>query len=172
VDAVIARPARDTLPPLRFGLVGTGHWAQVTHAPAIAAAPGATFVGVWGRRPEAATALAGSHGVRAFSDVDALFDEVDAVAFCVPPDVQATMAIRAARSGKHLLLDKPIALTLAAGDTLAETVDAAGVRSLVFFTGRFQPDVRAWLADIGSTADWDGATAHWLGNASQPSVGG
>ena len=36
---------------------------------------------------------------------------------------------------------------------------------MVFFTNRFQPEVREWLADMGTTSDWDGATAHMLGNA-------
>lgn len=153
---------------MRFGLVGTGHWARVTHAPAIAATAGATLVGVWGRRPEMARALADTYGARVFADVEALFAEVDAVAFSVPPDVQAELATRAARAGCHLLLDKPIALSRAAGDTLAEAVVAADVRSLVGFTSHFQPDIRQWLADAGATGDWDGATAHRLGSAFYP----
>ena len=46
--------------PLRFGLVGTGHWAQITHAPALASAEGIEFAAVWGRSPDAAGALAAS----------------------------------------------------------------------------------------------------------------
>lgn len=150
---------------MRFGLVGTGHWARVTHAPAIAAAAGAELVGVWGRRPEAVRLLADEHGARAYDDFEALLGDVDAVAFSVPPDVQAPLATRAARAGKHLLLDKPIALTRADSDALADAVAATGVASVVFFTSRFQPEVRNWLADVNTTSDWDGATAHWLANA-------
>ncbi|NEB81666.1 gfo/Idh/MocA family oxidoreductase, partial [Streptomyces sp. SID14478] len=43
---------------LRFGLVGTGSWAARTHAPTLAAHPHTEFVGLWGRRPEAAAELA------------------------------------------------------------------------------------------------------------------
>src|SRR5471030_2991716 len=150
---------------MRFGLVGTGYWARVTHAAAIVATEGAELVGVWGRRPEAVHTIADEHGVRAYDDFDALLGDVDAVAFAVPPDVQAPLATRAARAGKHLLLDKPIALSRDDGDALADAVAAAGVASIVFFTSRFQPEVRAWLADVNTTSDWDGATAHWLGNA-------
>jgi len=150
---------------MRFGLVGTGHWARVTHAPAIAATAGAELVAVWGRRPEAVRPLADEHGARAYEDFDALLDAVDAVAFSVPPDVQAPLATRAARAGKHLLLEKPIALARHDADELADAVAAAGVASVVFFTSRFQPEVREWLADLNTTSDWDGATAHWLGNA-------
>ena len=124
---------------MRFGLVGTGHWARVTHAPAIAATAGAELVAVWGRRPEAVRPLADEHGARAYEDFDALLDAVDAVAFSVPPDVQAPLATRAARAGKHLLLEKPIALARHDADELADAVAAAGVASVVFFTSRFQP---------------------------------
>jgi predicted dehydrogenase len=150
---------------MRFGLVGTGYWARVTHAAAIASTAGAELTGVWGRRPEAARSLADEHGARAYDDFEAMLDAVDAVAFSVPPYVQAPLATRAAHAGKHLLLEKPIALTPGESDALADAVAAAGVASVVFFTSRFQPEVREWLADVNRTSDWDGATAHWLANA-------
>ena len=150
---------------MRFGLVGTGYWARFTHAAAIAATDGAELVGVWGRRPEAVRSLADEHGARAYDDFESMLDGVDAVAFSVPPDVQAPLATRAAGAGKHLLLEKPIALTREDSDALADAVEAAGVASVVFFTNRFQPEVREWLAEVSTTSDWDGATAHWLGNA-------
>jgi predicted dehydrogenase len=149
---------------MRFGLVGTGPWARSTHAPAIVATNGAELVGVWGRRPEAASLIADEHGARAYDDFDALLDDVDAVAFSVPPDVQARMATRAASAGKHLLLDKPIALSREDSDALVDAASATGVASVVFFTSRFVPAVRDWLADVNTTSDWDGATAHWLGD--------
>jgi predicted dehydrogenase len=150
---------------MRFGLVGTAYWARVTHAAAIAATPGAELAGVWGRRPEAVRALANEHAARAYDDFDALLRDVDAVVFSVPPHVQAPLATRAAKAGKHLLLEKPIALTREDSDTLTAAVTTAGVASVVFFTSRFQPEVRAWLADVNTAPAWDGATAHWLANA-------
>ncbi|MFD9246408.1 Gfo/Idh/MocA family protein, partial [Streptomyces sp. NPDC059556] len=91
----------------RIGLLGTGPWAGHTHAPALAGHPGIEFSGVWGRRPEAAGALAAASGTRAYDDVDALFEASDAVALALPPDVQAPLAVRAAHAGCHVLLDKP-----------------------------------------------------------------
>jgi predicted dehydrogenase len=72
--------------------------------------------------------------------------------------------VRAARARKHLLLEKPVALTEAAAELLATAVQVAGVASVVFFTSRFQPDVRAWLADLASAGGWQGADALWLGS--------
>jgi predicted dehydrogenase len=150
---------------MRFGLVGTGHWARVTHAPGIVAADDAELVGVWGRRPEAVREIADAQHARAYDDFDALLGDVDAVAFSVPPDVQAPLALKAAQAGKHLLLEKPIALSRSDSDALADAVAASGVASIVFFTTHFQPDVRQWLAWVDGPSDWEGATAHWLGNA-------
>jgi predicted dehydrogenase len=150
--------------PIRFGLVGTGHWARVVHAPAIASSPGITLTAVWGRNAGAATALAAEFGATGQRDFDAMLTGVDAVAFAVPPAVQAELALRAASAGKHLLLEKPIALTDAAAAALADAVAAAGVASVVFFTSRFQPDARSWLDEITRTGGWTGGSAIWLGS--------
>jgi predicted dehydrogenase len=150
--------------PLRFGLAGTGYWASVAHAPALASAPGVTLAAVWGRDPQKARALAGQHQAVAHADFDAFLADVDAVAFSIPPDVQGELATRAARAGRHLLLEKPVAISAEAADALALAAGNAGVASVVFFTARFQPDIRAWLAQVGQ-ARWNGGQAVWLGSA-------
>jgi predicted dehydrogenase len=152
---------------LRFGLVGTGHWARITHAPALASTDGIEFAAVWGRNADAAAGLAADYGATAHHDLTAFLASVDAVAFAVPPDVQAPIAIRAASAGKHLLLEKPIAISAADADALASTVEQARVASVVFFTARFQADTRAWLAGVTATGGWAGGCAVWLGTAWQ-----
>jgi predicted dehydrogenase len=154
-----------TSEPLKFGLVGTGYWARVTHAPALASADGIQLAAVWGRDPRAAADLAAGYQATAYEDVPAFLDAVDAVAFAVPPDVQAPIAVRAARAGKHLLLEKPIALSETDADSLVEAVEGGQVASVVFFTLRFRADMRAWLADITGQGGWTGAGAAWLGSS-------
>jgi predicted dehydrogenase len=151
--------------PLRFGLVGTGHWARITHAPALASTEGIEFAGIWGRNPDAAAALATEHKATSYPDIDALLAATDGLAFSVPPDVQSAIAVRAAEAGKHLLLEKPIAISDGQAAALVRAVDDAHVASVVFFTGRFQPDVRAWLADVAGPDRWMGASGVWLGSA-------
>ena len=151
--------------PLRFGLAGTGYWARITHAPALAATEGVEFAAVWGRNPRAAADLASEYRATAHHDVSAFLAGVDAVCFAIPPDVQAAIATQAAREGKHLLLEKPVALTEEAADGLVEAVEQAGVASVVFFTQRFQPDVRAWLAEVQARGGWAGGVSAWLGSA-------
>ena len=154
--------------PLRFGLVGTGHWARIAHAPALASTDGIEFTAIWGRSQPAAAELARRCGVSAHHDFDAFLAEVDAVAFAVPPDVQAALALRAAAQGKHLLLEKPVALTAADADAVVTAVESAGVAALVFFTSLFQADVRTWLAEVTATSGWTGGSALWLGSALAP----
>ncbi|MCG7526307.1 Gfo/Idh/MocA family oxidoreductase [Streptomyces sp. OfavH-34-F] len=152
--------------PLRIGLAGTGPWARNTHAPALAAHPGAVFAGVWGRRAEAAGELAGEYGVPAYAGdagLDELFAACDAVAFALPPDVQAPLAARAARAGRHLILDKPVATTVAGAREVAEAAESAGVASVVFCTLRFAPRPAAWIAEQSAAGGWFTARADWLG---------
>jgi predicted dehydrogenase len=151
--------------PLRFGLAGTGYWARITHAPALASADGIEFAAVWGRRQEAAADLAAAYGVTAYHDVAAFLADVDGVAFAVPPDAQAPLATRAALAGKHLLLEKPVAISPADADILVGAVERAQVASVVFFTARFRADVRAWLAEVTARGGWAGGAAVWLGSA-------
>ena len=131
--------------PLRVGLVGAGPWARAAHAPILTGGPETTLVGIWARRPEAAAELAAEHGCTVFADFDALLDSCDALAFAVPPDVQADLAIRAERAGKHLLLDKPVAGSLEQAEALERAVEEAGVASLVLLSMRFSAPMRAFL---------------------------
>ncbi|RSN56877.1 oxidoreductase [Streptomyces sp. WAC 04229] len=149
---------------MRIGLLGTGPWADMAHAPALGGHDGLDFVGVWGRRPDAAKELAQRHGTRAYDDVDTLLADVEAVAVALPPGVQAELAVRAARAGRHLLLDKPLAPTVAQGRAVVEAVRAAGVASVVFFTARFQPETEAWIAEQAEEEGWFTARAQWLGS--------
>lgn len=153
---------------MRFGVLGTGYWAEWCHGTALAAHPDVELVGFWGRDPAKAAAVADRVGGRAFVTVDALLDGVDAVAVALPPAVQAPLAVRAAQAGKHLMLDKPVALDLGAADEVVAAVDAAQVASVTFVTLRFVPEVRAWLGDLAALAErhgpWEGAAVRCLGS--------
>jgi predicted dehydrogenase len=150
------------VPAVRFGLVGTGPWAGIAHGPGLIAAEGVELSGVWGRNPEKARILATGLGVSAHEDFDALLADVDAVAFAVPPEVQGELALIAAKAGKHLLLDKPVAMTVAAADAVRDAANAAGVASVVFFTDRFVDTSRAWFRDVRSNEGWGGGWIRWF----------
>jgi predicted dehydrogenase len=137
--------------PLSIGLVGAGPWAQMIYAPTISSLPSTTLAGVWARRPEASAALAAEHGTHAFENYADLLDHCDAVAFCVPPDVQESLAKQAASHGKALLLEKPIGLRLSQAQDLTDAIDAAGVISQIMLTWRYATSVREFLRQCHAT---------------------
>ena len=142
--------------PVAVGVVGAGPWASLVHAPVLAASPHTRLAGVWARRHEAAAALAAKHGTTAYESIDALFDACEVVACCVPPAVQADVAVRAARAGKHLLLEKPIAGDLAGAERLADAVGEAGVGSMVVLSWRYATSVRTFVDGARALAPFGG----------------
>ncbi|MEQ4721103.1 Gfo/Idh/MocA family oxidoreductase [Nonomuraea sp. B19D2] len=129
--------------PVAVGLAGAGLWAGAFHAPMLAQGPETRLAGVWARRPEAGRALASRFGAPYYEDYRDLLDGCEAVAFAVPPDAQAELATEAARAGRALLLDKPLALDLAAAEELARA--ASGVPTQLVMTNRYRPAVREFL---------------------------
>ena len=131
---------------IRFGVVGTAFWAREVHAPGVAGARGASLVGIWGRNQEAARAIAERHGVRAFEKFDDLLAETDALTMAVPPAVQAGLALRAAEAGKHMLLEKPLAVAADDAHAIADAMAARGTQGVVFFLRRFVPEIAKAIA--------------------------
>jgi predicted dehydrogenase len=147
--------------------VGAGPWARLFTAPMLAASPDAKFVGVWARRPDAASELAAIHGVRAFTDLEELFDVCDGVTFSLPPDVQVHLASRAAVAGKAVLLDKPVGFTVDQAERLAGAIGEAGVVSQIILTNRYYDSMREFLA-LTKNFDSYGGRASFFGNGCVP----
>ncbi len=140
--------------PLRFGVIGTGPWARFVHLPAAASSDRVELTAVWGRDAGKAMALADDFSITAHADLDALLDTVDAVGFAVPPAVQGELALRAARAGKRLLLDKPVATTVDAARAVEAEANACGLVTAVFFTQLWQPEASDWIARARARDDW------------------
>jgi predicted dehydrogenase len=136
--------------PLAVGLAGAGPWARTVHAPTLAAGPETRLAGVWSRTEASAAVVAKEHGVPVCGSFDALLDSCDAVALAVPPAVQPDLAVRAARAGKALLLEKPLGLDVAGAERIADAVGEAGVGSVMFLTYRFAPRVRDFLLEAAT----------------------
>ncbi|GAA3445480.1 Gfo/Idh/MocA family protein [Planomonospora venezuelensis] len=140
---------------ISVGLVGAGPWAEKVHAPALAAGPHTRLAGVWARRPEAAARL----GAPVFERIEALFDSCEAVVFSVPPDVQAELGVMAAKAGKALLLEKPLAADLDGARRLSDAIGEAGVASQMCLTWRYSAAVRAFLARVSAIEPFGGHAA-------------
>ncbi|MGW0803221.1 Gfo/Idh/MocA family protein [Nonomuraea sp. NPDC002799] len=145
--------------PVAVGLIGAGPWAERAHAPMLSRGPHTRLAGVWARRPEAAARL----GAPVFERIEELFDACEAVAFCVPPAVQAEIGVRAARAGKALLLEKPLADSLEGARRLADAVAEAGVASQMVFTMRYAAETRAFLARCAAIRPFGGHAANISG---------
>ncbi|MEW2424741.1 Gfo/Idh/MocA family oxidoreductase [Streptomyces nigra] len=132
-------------PPVEVGLVGAGPWARAMHARMLAAGPETRLTAVWARRPAAAHETAAPYGAHVAASFDELLDRCEAVAFAVPPAIQAELAPRAARKGKALLLEKPLGPDLASAERVADAVQAAGVVSQLVLTKRYHPATDTFL---------------------------
>ncbi|MFC7882093.1 Gfo/Idh/MocA family protein [Streptomyces sp. NPDC057376] len=141
-----AEPAPWTDRPVEVGLVGAGPWARTMHARVLAAGPETRLTAVWARRTEAARETAAPYAAHVAAGFDELLDHCEAVAFAVPPAVQAELAPRAAERGKALLLEKPLGPDLSAARRVADAVTEAGVVSQLVLTKRYHPATRAFLA--------------------------
>lgn len=136
-----------TQEPVRVGLVGAGPWARAMHARMLAAGPETRLTAVWARRTEAAQETAAPYGAHVAASFDELLDHCEAVAFAVPPSVQAELAPLAAERGKALLLEKPLSLDLASAERLVDAVDEAGVVTQLVLTKRYHPVTRRFIEE-------------------------
>jgi predicted dehydrogenase len=133
--------------PLAVGVIGAGPWARMFTAPILAAGPQTRVAGVWSRTAAHAQELGDQLHVGAFADLDALLDACDAVAIAVSPEVQPELAARAARAGKTLLLEKPLAADIGGARAVVDVVAETGVGALVMLTQRFNPVLADFIAE-------------------------
>jgi UDP-N-acetyl-2-amino-2-deoxyglucuronate dehydrogenase len=124
-------------------IIGPGKVAHI-HAQALAALPETEFTGAWGADCEGTKAFIAKFGGRAYCDADELLADpaVQAVIICTPHPLHAAQAIAAAQAGKHVLVEKPMALTVADCDRMIEAADAAGVKLGVVSQRRFYEPVQ------------------------------
>jgi predicted dehydrogenase len=127
--------------------------------------PGVRLVSVWARRPEAAAEIANGYGAQIAKDPAELIAEVDAVAFAVPPAVQAELALTAVKAGRHVILEKPLGSTLDEAERLAGAIADTGVASIMALVRRFAHETSEWLTDVRKLGGLAGGSAQWLSGA-------
>lgn len=125
---------------IRAGVVGVGALGQ-HHARVWASLPGASLAGVFDVEGARAEAVAGRHGCRAFTDLRALLEAVDAVSVAVPTVDHHRVARAFLDAGKAVLVEKPMTVTLAEADDLIAAAAAGGVVLQVGHIERFNPAV-------------------------------
>lgn len=139
------------MPPIRFALLGTGVVADF-HRKAIEASrdDGAELAAVVHYDPAKFEEIEAEFGVPCLSEEEMLGrPDVDAVIVCTPSGQHAEQAVRAAEAGKHVLVEKPMALSLADADQMIEACREADVRLGVVFQRRTEELFRKVHAALG-----------------------
>jgi predicted dehydrogenase len=131
--------------PVRFGLIGLGRHGRRYAAHLMGDVPGARLVAVSRRDEAAGRAFAAQHGLAFHPRYEALLSDpaVEAVAVVVPPDLHEAICLAALRAGRPVLVEKPLAPTLAAARRIAAAAEPAGVPCMVAQTLRFNAVVGA-----------------------------
>lgn len=159
---MVSAPAR-----VRVGLLGTGAIAQVVHMPILTQLPGVSLHGVADANLDKARAIGGRFEVpHVFEDDDGVFssDEIDAVVLCTPSHQHEAQAIAALEAGKHVLVERPLALDARGAERVIEAAERAGKVLMVALSNRFRADMRALRPFVhgGELGDLVLLRAAWL----------
>ena len=128
---------------VRIALVGCGRISR-SHLEAIDAIAGMELAAVCDVVPDRAEQAGRAYGVPAFTSYEAMLSDAacDVVAVCTPSGLHPRHGVEAARAGKHVVTEKPMAISLAGADALVEACDAAGVHLFVVKQNRLNPAIR------------------------------
>ena len=123
-----------------FGIIGCGMIAEY-HTRAIHEIPGARVVAAFSRSETNGAKIAQLAGgdCRVYDDLDALLarSDIDVVCVCTPSGAHLDPSVKAARTGKHVVVEKPLEITLPRCDAIVRACDDAGVRLCTIFPSRF-----------------------------------
>lgn len=134
--------------PLRAGVIGVGQLGQ-HHARLYASIPDCQLIGVVDQSPERGQDIADRHRVRLFRNVDELLPQVDLVSIAVPTSGHYEVARQCLREGKHVLVEKPLAMMPEEARELVELAKSRDCRLQVGHSERFNPVMRVMRPHIG-----------------------
>ncbi len=128
---------------LKLGVIGTGRIGKVHIATLVQSVPQAEVVAIADINPDAANEVAKAFGIsNVFDNYSEVINhpEVDAVVICSPTDTHAQYIVAAAKAGKHIFCEKPVDLSLEVIQDALDAVAKAGVKLMVGFNRRFDPN--------------------------------
>ena len=159
--------------PLNLAMLGTGRIADTQLAPALTHASGARLWSVLSRDPARAAQFADRHGAQssapAHTSLDTLLadDDLDAVVIATPDKLHAGQAIAAARAGKHVLTEKPMATSVGDADAMVAACREAGVQLGVAYHLRWHEGHRLLVKAVrsGKLGDLRHMRVQWTSRA-------
>lgn len=127
---------------IKFAIVGCGHIAK-KHAEAIEKAEGAELIAVCDTIPENMEYYIEKYGVEGYQSLTTLLeqDDLDVINICTPSGYHANIAIAAANAKKHVVVEKPIALTIEDTEAIIDACRSNGVKLSVVHPNRFRPAI-------------------------------
>lgn len=128
---------------IKIGVVGAGNISVSAHLPAYAQYDGAEVVAIADISEERAAAAAEKFGIpKYYTSVQAMLDneDIEAVDICVWNNGHAPVAIEAAKRGKHVMCEKPLAMNLDHALEMKEVIEKSGVKFLLAVPGRFRAE--------------------------------
>jgi predicted dehydrogenase len=126
---------------LRAGVIGVGHLGQ-HHARHYASLPGVSLVGLFDTDPTRAKLIADRHGVQAYQQVKTLLKEIDLVSVAAPTSAHFGLVKTCLEAGKHVLVEKPIAVSVAEARALVDLAKRQDRLLQVGHSERFNPIMR------------------------------
>lgn len=152
--------------PIGIGILGAGVIGNV-HAGALAGIDGANIVAVTEPREDAGKALAEAVGATWSASYEEMLarDDVDLVILATPSGLHPDQAVLAAEAGKHIVTEKPMAITTDGLDRMINAIEANDVQLAVIFQNRLSPNVvkvkRAVEAGMLGKPVFGNAFVHW-----------
>jgi predicted dehydrogenase len=131
---------------MKVGIVGVG-FMGTTHAEGWAATP-AQIKGFVAETQEEASPLAEQYKAKAYSDYDALLADIDVIDICSPTHLHYEMIQKAAKAGKHIICEKPLARTTEQAQEVVNICRSTGVKLLVAHVVRFFPEYALAKAEV------------------------
>ena len=135
------------------GIIGYG-WVATAHIPAINDTTQGAVSAVCSSRPQDAAALSAKYGspISTYTSLDEMLEDpsVNVVSICSFPQDHANQAVKAAKAGKHLIIEKPLALSWEDCQRIETAVHDAGVQACICFEGRYSGQFQSTRAVIDS----------------------
>lgn len=136
---------------LKVGIIGCGFMGRM-HATVYGQVDQAELVGVYDANETKRNEFAAANNIKSFDSLEALLAEVDAVDICLPTYKHCEFVLKAAAARKHVLCEKPIALSIPEAEQMKAACNEAGVRFMVAHCIRFWPEY-AFLKQVALTGN-------------------
>jgi len=133
--------------PLKVGVVGTGSMGR-NHLRLLSAMPQYELMGCYDANALVSAGYASQYAITAYESVDQLLDEVEVVHIAAPSSLHHDLAVAAALKGCHVLIEKPLALTVAEAQNVIDACQRAGVKLCVGHVERFNPAITSLMCIV------------------------